>query len=159
MALSNILDWLFAPFVNLFGTGIVTLVILALIFTALTTFVYKKFTNQQELKNIKDEMTNLRTSMKDHKDNPDKLAEINKKILELTGKQMRSAFSPKLMLVNLLPIFIVLGWINSNFKVKEDLVSWGFNIPLFGTGLGAIGIYILGSIIFSIILRKIFKIY
>lgn len=156
MVFSEALDWLFAPIVNNFSQ-VVSVIVISLIFTVIVTFIYKKFTNQQELKSIKEEMTQLRGSMKDHKDNPEKLTEINKRIWELSSKQMRSNFKP--MLITMIPLLLIANWMRTEFAEVGLLINWGFKIPLLGTGFTWIGTYIVTSIVIGMLLRKIFKIY
>ncbi|MBI2109792.1 DUF106 domain-containing protein [Candidatus Woesearchaeota archaeon] len=156
MVLSQMFDWLFAPITNNFSK-LWSIVIISFLLTALTTWIYKKFTNQQELKEIREQMTKLREDIRNNKNDAGKMTELNKKMWELSGKQMRSNFRP--MLITFLPLILIFGWMGTTFKVSEEILTWGVHIPLFGTGFGWLGTYILASLVFSIILRKVFKIY
>ena len=146
-----ILGWAFK-----FG-DVIGVIIISLILTSLVTLVYKLFTNQEMLKTMKQQLKDYQKQMSELKSQPEKMMEIQKKSMELNMQYMKHTMKPTLF--TFLPIIIIFSWLRDSFLNKGDIITWSFNIPLFGTGLGWLGTYIISSIIISILLRKIFKIY
>lgn len=134
-----------------------SIIIISLILTALMTVAQKYLTNQTEMKHLREELKHLQKEMKSNTNNPDKLPDIQKRSLESNMKYMKLSFRP--IIFTSIPIIIIFNWIRTLYPADLDLITFPFPIPLFGIGLGWLGTYILSSIIFSIIIRKIFKIY
>ncbi|HLC56565.1 MAG TPA: EMC3/TMCO1 family protein [Candidatus Nanoarchaeia archaeon] len=134
----------------------ITLVSLGL--TLIVTLIYKFTTNQTVIKASKEEMKRIREELKANKGNNEKLMELNKRSLELSMEQMKHSFKP--MIITFLPVILVFAWMRKYFSDSKVILNFGFNIPKMGdnTGLGWIGIYILTSLVFSFILRKLLKV-
>mgnify|MGYP001561455027 FL=1 len=75
------------------------------------------------------------------KDNPEKMLEINKKMMEDMPEQLKHSFKP--MLVTLIPLLVLFTWLKSTYAATTIASTW------FWWYIGA-------SILFSIILRKVF---
>ena len=79
--------------------------------------------------------------------------------MALSTEQMRASL--KITAITLLPFilfFTFLGDIYTNAGVG-NIMYWKANIPIFGDGAGWFLSYIIFSTIFSIILRKLLKVY
>ena len=163
----GLMEWitnLFSPFFNLIFYPIVhffpprlALIIVSLIITFITTMAQKLLTNQQAMKSLREEQVKFREQMKQHRSDPVKMAEIQKQSMEKTLQYTKHSFRP--MLFTFIPLIAMFGWLKNNFLSVGDIFSWGFHLPFFGTGIGWLWTYILCSVIFSIIIRKLFKIY
>ncbi len=124
------------------------LFIIAFVLTLFVTLVYKFMTDQELLKSIKQEMKEIREEMKKFKDDPQKMMELNKKSMEHSLSQMKNTFKP--MLITFIPLIIVFGWLR-NIYGTLTLNFLGIHSWLL--------IYIIFSMVLSLILRKIMKVY
>lgn len=156
MVLENLFNWIFAPITNNLSP-FWAIVVLTLLITFLITLAYKLLTNQELMKNLKQESEALKAEMKTLKNDTEKLMQVQKKAMEKSFEYMRHSMKPALFY--LIPLLLFFNWMSKTFKGYGDLVSWGFYIPLFGTGLSWLGVYIIASIIFSIIIRKLMKVH
>ena len=112
----------------------------------------KFFTNQKIMKSLKEDTEYFKKEMQKFKNDPQKLIEIQKKSMETSLKYLKHSLPATL--VTLLPLLLIFGWLRQTFPSEQILL-----ILPFGINLGWLGSYILFSIIFSIILRKILKIH
>ena len=95
--------------------------------------------------------------MKNHKEDKEKFAEINKKAMSKNLELMKHSMKPTIF--TFIPIILIFSWMRTTYIPTGDLFSWGFQMPFFGVGIGWLWTYILSSIIFSIALRKVLKIH
>ncbi len=126
------------------------LLVISFIITLIVTLVYKFATDQKELKRIKEETKGIREQMKIHKDNPQKVSELQKKSLEISMGSFKHQFKP--MIITIIPVLIIFGWLKETYANYSNLNFLGF----IDTWIWA---YIVSALIFSIILRKIFKVH
>jgi len=140
MVLESINTWLVGN--ALFGIILITLVI-----SIITTLAYKFFTDQNAMKKLQDEIKKLRDEAKLLKENPKKLMSHNK---EMMSKQME-AFKHNLkpMMITFIPIIIIFKWLNTVYGGMGDIFL----------SLGWLGNYIIFTIIFSFVLKKLLKVY
>ncbi len=125
------------------------LLVISFILTFIITLAYKFLTDQKLMKSLKEELKELQKKMKEFKDQPSKLMEIQKEAMQKNFKYMIHSMKPTI--ITFLPIIIIFSWLRNYYT------SLG-NPPVF-LGLSWIWSYIIFSIIFSIILRKIFKVH
>lgn len=156
MAFENFFNWIFSPVTSNFSP-LWSIILLSLILTIFITTIYKFVSNQTAMKQIKTDSDALRKEMKAVKHDTEKYMAVQKKLMEKTFEQMRHSMKPTIFYI--FPIILVFSWMSKTFKGYGDLVNWGFYIPLFGTGLGWFGVYILASISFSIIVRKLMRVH
>ncbi len=149
MSISNSITGFFnvtlGPFVN--WSPSISLLIISFILTLITTLIYKYTTNQVMMKSFKEETKKMQEEMKLLKDNPNKMMEKNKELMEKNMKMMSQSFKP--ILFTFIPFVIIFIGLRNIYEP--------FGKILFG--LSWIWIYIISSIIFSIILLKILKVY
>lgn len=150
MVLERFFD-LILGWVNLFGSpwNVITI---SFIITLLITLAYKYLTNQVVMKELKAKMKELQATMKEDRTNK----EAQKEFMSIQMGYMKHSFKP--MLYTFLPLILIFGWMRTTFNSGTDIISWSTKIPLFGTGLGWLGVYIISSIIFSMIIRRVMKI-
>ena len=118
------------------------IIILSFIVTLFITIVTHFMTDKKRMKEIKDKQKALRAEMKNHKDNPQKMMEINKEMMADMPEQMKHSFKP--MIVTIIPLLILFRWLRATFAITAISSTW-------------IWWYIGSSMVFSITLRKIFK--
>ena len=97
--------------------------------------------DREKMKEIKDRQKALRKEMKQFKDNPEKMMELNQKMLEDLPEQMKHSFKP--MIITLIPLLILFAWLRSTFAETTIASTW-------------LWWYIGSSIVFSIVIRKLF---
>jgi len=88
----------------------------SIVVSIITVVVYKVFSNQSEMKRIKDEMGEFQKKMKASRDDPKKVLELQKKSMALNGEYMRHSMRP--MFVTFLPILLLFGWMNAHFQYE-----------------------------------------
>ena len=119
----------------------ISIIILSFIVTLFITIVNYFMTDRNRMKEIKEKQKRLRVELKEFKDNPQKMMEINKQMMEDMPEQLKHSFKP--MLVTIIPLLILFKWLRATFLITEIAGSWFWW-------------YIISSIAFSMILRKVF---
>lgn len=114
---------------------------LAFIVTLAISIVNFFMVDREKMKEIKDRQKALRKDMKQFKDNPEKMMELNQKMLEDLPEQMKHSFKP--MIITLIPLLILFAWLRSTYAETAIASTW-------------LWWYIGTSIVFSIIIRKLF---
>jgi uncharacterized membrane protein (DUF106 family) len=94
------------------------------------------------MRDIKAKQKLLQEEMKNHKDNPSKVMELQKELMGHAAESMKHSFKP--MIITFLPIIIFFGLIRNWYLTTEIASSW-------------LWYYIGGSIVSSIAFRKLFK--
>jgi uncharacterized membrane protein (DUF106 family) len=144
--INNFFNSVFAPLIA--WSPQFALVIMCFILTLITTLVYKYTTNQQWIKQTREEMKELQKQANDSRNNPAKMAEIQRQIMEKNMKFMMHSFKP--LIYTFIPLLLVFGWIRSVPEWTEGKIL---------LGLSWIWVYVIFSMLFSTILRKVLKIY
>ncbi len=121
------------------------MIIVVIILSFIMTLVQKYGTDQETLKEMKKEQKILQAEMKKYKDNPDKLLELNKKQLE---------FIPKTMELTMRPVMYTMVFFVLFFRWFHDYFS---EVEFKFLGLSWIWFYLIFSIIFGSIFRKVLK--
>lgn len=145
--LSNIFNLIFGWAIAL-GTPY-NLMIITFVITLFITLVYKFATNQERLKKLREEIKLIQDEVKTLKEEPMKAMEKQKQLGPLMIEQFRHSFKP--MLITFLPIVLIFGWLRETFTVDGVSIKVLF-------GLSWLWSYIIFSIIFSILIRKVLKV-
>ncbi|MEK6891307.1 MAG: EMC3/TMCO1 family protein [Nanoarchaeota archaeon] len=124
------------------------MIIIVFIITLVTTIIQKYATDQKAIKELKAEQKKIQQEMKNHKDNPSKMLEFNKQQMELFKKMMPMTMRP--VIYTGVPIVLFFRWFHDYFTLAGD--------PKFFGIFSWFWFYIIVSIIFSIILRKLLKV-
>ena len=119
----------------------ISIIVLSFVVTLFITIVNYFMTDRKRMKEIKEKQKRLRAELKQFKDNPQKMMEINKQMMEDMPEQLKHSFKP--MLVTIIPLIILFKWLRASFAITAIAGTW------FWWYIGA-------SILFSMILRKIF---
>ncbi len=125
------------------------LMIITFVITLFITLVYKFATNQERLKSIREEIKKIQDETRSLKSEPGKMIEKQKQLGPLMMEQFRHSFKP--ILITFLPIILVFGWLRETFTVNGEDLKIIFGLSWFWS-------YVLFSIIFSIIIRKVLKV-
>ncbi len=88
------------------------IIILSFVVSAIITLVYKYFTNQSLMKQLKDEIKALQKQMKELKDNPQEMMKVQKRAMETNMKYMMQSF--RSTLITFVPIILIFGWMNAH---------------------------------------------
>jgi len=99
--------------------------------TIISVLAYKFFTNQVEMKQIKEDLKLHQKEMKDHKHDQKKMLEIQKKAMEKNMKYMQHSFKP--MIFTFLPIILLFGWLNANIAYEPLLPGQPFNVTAYSS--------------------------
>lgn len=138
---------------------LLSMALFSFVITLLSTIAYKKFTNQQKMKELREKQKEIQETSKQFRNNPDKMLELQQEMMKLSGEQMRA--SMKITLITLLPFLLIFNFLKNLYMDAGvgDIMKWGINIPGLGTGGGWLLSYLIFSIIFSMFLRKLMKVY
>lgn len=132
---------------NFLGLGILTLIL-----TFFIVIIYKYTTDQEALKKLRDDNLRIKEEMKTHKDNPQKLMELQKdQFKKAFFEQFKHQLKP--MIITIIPMGIVFLYL------KEFYSNSGNPVLIFGKTYGWILAYIGFSIIFNAIFRKLLKVH
>jgi uncharacterized membrane protein (DUF106 family) len=140
-------------FNSIFGSMIGKSPIAALLFisfllTTLVTVFYKLLTDQELIKSLKLEMKEIREDMKNFKDDPEKTLELQKESMQKSMTHMKQTMKPTF--ITMLPLLIIFSWLRGVYG-EMDLNFLGFHNWLW--------VYILSSILFSVLIRKLLKVH
>ncbi len=124
-----------------------SLLILAFAMTLISTLIYKYTTDQASMKIFKEQSKQLQQEMRLLKDNPGKMMEKNKELREMNMKVMKQSFKP--LIYTFIPFGIIFFGLRNLYEPLGKILF----------GLSWLWIYIIASIIFSIVLRKLLKVY
>jgi len=146
---------LFQEFVK--ANPLLSMILFSAVITFLLTLAYKFLIKQDKMKELKERTKQMQERMKAEKDS-NKLMEMQKETMQISMEQMRLSFKP--MLITFLPLILIFAWLRAVYAYAGvgDLISWGINLPLVGTGAGWLLSYILFSLVFNIIFRKILNV-
>jgi len=111
MALNDILDPIFLPLLNL--PTLWAIIILSFLISLIITVIYKYTTNQNLMKQLKDEMKAFQRQIKELKGEPERAMKVQKQSMQINMKYMM--LSMKSTLYSFIPIILIFGWMNANF--------------------------------------------
>ena len=111
------------------------------------TIIQKYTTDQETLRQIKKEQKILQAEMKNYKDQPEKMLEMQKKQFQFIPRTFEITLRP--IMYTSIPIIILFRWFNDYFAINA--------VKVFGF-LGWLWAYIILSMIFTTIFRKVFNV-
>jgi len=100
--------------------------------TIISVLAYKFFTNQAEMKTLKEDLKTHQKEMRANRQDHKKLAELNKKVMEKNLKYMQHSFKP--MIFTFLPIILLFGWLNTNIAYNPLMPGQGFGVTVVSDG-------------------------
>ncbi len=125
------------------------LMIVSLILTLLMTLATKFFTDQKIMKTLKDELKELQNGLKDTAQTAEQKMHLQKNMMAKNMEYMKHSLKP--MLITFLPIIVIFGWLRNYYIAIGD--------PKVFFGISWFWSYMIFSIVFSILLRKLLKIH
>ena len=148
--LYNALDAIFGPVLGM--RPMLAEIVIALVVTFLITLLYRFLSKPKEMKELREKAKELSKEAKElQKTNPEEAKKATSEMMKITNKQMMSNMKP--MLGTLLIAVLFLPWMAERFV--GQIVLLPFDLPYFGADFGWLMWYILVSIPFSQIFRKI----
>jgi uncharacterized membrane protein (DUF106 family) len=128
------LDFVFRPLLQIVGP-LWTVIILSFILGLMTTIAHKYMTDQKLLKNAREEMKKLQAKMRQHKDNPKKLMEVQQKMMSYNMDILKQSFRP--LLVTFIPVIIIFGWITAALVFQPIVADETFTstVTVIGDGV------------------------
>ena len=118
-----------------------SLIVISVFLTLVMTIVTKYVTNQNRMKELKDIQKACNIRLKENRNDPKVISEVNKQLMECSLELMKHSFKP--MFYTFIPIIIIFWWIKNIFTpILEHWIWW----------------YLGSAIIASIIFRKVFKV-
>ncbi len=111
------------------------------------TLIQKYTVDNETLRKLKQEQKLLSEEMKKFRDNPEKILELQKKQFEFVPKTMDITLRP--LIYTAIPIILFFRWFSDYFAALEGIKIFGFFSWFWA--------YLVFSIIFSMIFRKMLK--
>jgi uncharacterized membrane protein (DUF106 family) len=119
---------------------VISIIIFSGLITLISTLVTKWMTNQEHLKSLKDRQKQIQIDLKKHKPGEKMFEELQSEMLQISMTMMKSSFKP--LLITFVPFILLFAWIRDLYT--PILAHW-------------IWYYLISSIAFSMIYRKVFK--
>jgi uncharacterized membrane protein (DUF106 family) len=119
------------------------IILVSIIVTIFVSLINKYTTDQKRMKEIKENQKKLQEEVKKNKNDPKKMLELQKEMMTYSGEMMKHSLKP--MIFTLIPLLILFNWLRNVFigtALEKSWVWW----------------YIISSIAFSLVFKKIFKI-
>jgi len=125
---------------------LLTLLLVSLVITIVMTLVYKWTTDQAMMKALKEDQKKYQKQIKEHKNDPKKMMELNKKAMEANMQYFKS--SMKSTLITFIPLLIIFTWMSSNLAYNAILPEQEFNVTASVTkGFGELTLAVPSSVI------------
>ena len=123
------------------------MLVLVLLLSVFMTLIQKYTTDQKTLREMKEEQKKMQEDLKKLEVGSKEHSELSMKSLKFVGPMFKLSMRP--IIYTAIPIILLFRWFTDYFSLV-DFKFFGF--------LSWFWFYLLGSIIFSSILRKIFKV-
>ncbi len=119
-----ILDTIFGPLLGLPPLAAVAL--MSFFVSFLISVIYKYTTDQNLMKRLRDEMTELQREAKELRDHPEKALAVQKQMMETNMKYMMQ--SMRSTLFTMLPILLIFGWMSGHFAYTPLMMGDTFTV-------------------------------
>jgi len=127
---------------------IIGMLLVVFFITLITTLIQKYATDQKALKELKHEQKILQEEMKKYRDNPAKISELSKKQMEFIPRTFK--LTSRTVLFTGIPFILFFRWFYDFFSAMGEPKFFGF--------LSWFWFYLIFTLIFSSILRKVLKV-
>lgn len=138
---------------------LVSMAIFSLIISIIMNVLYILLIDVKKMRELKEEQSNLQKEMKANKNDQAKMLEIQQKSLEISGKMMKMTMTP--MFVTFIPAILAIYFLKMlyiDWVPVGNIIYWEKDLWLIHDGAGWFLCYFVFSVIFSTIIKKIFKI-
>ena len=122
MVFENLLDPVFGPLLKL--PSLWTIILLSFFISLIITLIYKYTTNQNLMKELKDEMKEFQKQIKELRNDPQKAMEVQKRSMKTNMKYM--SHSMRSTLFTFIPIIIIFGWMNAHLSFAPIMPGQDF---------------------------------
>ncbi len=129
------------------------MLLIVLMITLITTVIQKYATDQEALRDLKKEQKILQEEMKKYRDHPEKVAELSKKQLEFIPKTFK--LTSRAIMFTGIPFILFFRWFSDVFTLMEATI--GEPVRFLGF-FSWFWFYLIFAMVFSSILRKVFKV-
>lgn len=163
MVFESLLDPILSPLLRL--NSLAGIALISLLISVLITVIYKYVTDQNLMKQLKDEIKAFQKEIKELKAHPEKAMKVQKKAMETNMKYMMQSFKPTLF--TMLPIILIFGWLNAHMAYHPLLPGQEFTTTVYfddgttgeielitGKGLQIVGEHVKviedGSVVFTL---------
>ena len=85
---------------------------LATLFITIITYF---MTDKVRMKELRDKQKGIKEEIKRHRDNPQKMMELNKKMMEDMPEQFKHSFKP--MLITIIPMAFLWTWLRTTYAI------------------------------------------
>lgn len=92
------------------------ILIISFILSVMVVLIYKYFTNQAEMKRLKEQQKEYQQKFKELKDRPDEMMKLQKEAMGKNFEYMKHSL--KATLITMLPIILVFGWMNAHLAFE-----------------------------------------
>ena len=127
MAYFDFLNIIFAPLLKL--PLLWAVVILSFIVSLIIILITKYTTDQSLMKKLKDDIKEHQKQIKELKNEPAKVMEVQKKTMELNMKYMMHSLRPTI--ITFIPIILIFGWMSSTFAFDSIKPQQEFSVTVF----------------------------
>lgn len=124
------------------------MILIVLIISVFTTLVQKYATDQKALKELRKEQKILQDEMKKYKEHPEKMAELSKKQFAFLPKTFK--LTSRAIMFTGIPFILFFRWFHDFFATLGD--------PQFFGVLSWLWFYLIATMVFSGVLRKLLKV-
>ncbi len=114
MALETILDPILGWSLNM--PLWLAILILSFLISLVITVVYRFATDQKEMKRLKEKTKKFQKEMRSHRDDPKKLAKIQKEAMSVNMTYMGKSLKPTLY--TMIPLLFIFLWMNNAFALE-----------------------------------------
>jgi uncharacterized membrane protein (DUF106 family) len=123
---------------------------ISLLLSIITLIVQKYATDQQTLKELKKEQKEIQKDMEKYKEHPEKRMELSKEMFEMMPKMM--AIQMRSTIFTIIPFILLIRWFMDFFALAE------FEGVKFLGFMSWFWYYLVTTILFSSVLRKVLKV-
>lgn len=122
MVFENLLNPVLGPLLKL--PSLWAIALLSFLISLIITAIYKYTTNQNLMKELKEEMKEFQKQIKELRSEPQKAMEVQKKAMKTNMKYM--SHSMRSTLFTFIPIIIIFGWMNAHLSFAPILPGQDF---------------------------------
>jgi uncharacterized membrane protein (DUF106 family) len=111
------------------------IIILSALITLLVTLGYKFFSNQDEMKRLKERQKEFQAEMKSLRDKPEEMMKVQKEAMSVNFEYMKHSFKP--MLITMLPVLIIFSWMAGHLSFEPIYPGESYSVTaVFKEGAG-----------------------
>jgi len=136
-----------------------SMAVFSLIISVVMNVLYVLLTDVKKMRGLKEQQKNLQKEMKANKNDQTKMLEIQQESLKISGQMMKMTMVP--MFVTFIPAILAIYFLKMaylDWAQIGNIITWEKDLWLIHDGAGWFLCYFVFSIIFSTVIKKIFKI-